>query len=521
MELEEALKSRLTRLVSLPSPEWVASRIVTLGEKPDPSAEDILTIVESDPSIAAMLLRVANSPLHAQRRLCLSLRQALRELTERAALSILLESIEPINRRKTPLTKLGRSIWLHSQICALASRGIGHALGEDRVDELYLAGLLQDLGIVALVKCAPERYTELLARSATLCSLIENEKAELGATHIDVGIWLAKQWRLPPFVTDAMQYRPSRHPLEQSDDYDIRRIGSVIIGSFIADWCIHMEQERAPGPDEPSTPLTAVSLSLLRISEIATHFQLDLATVIECLPDISAQIENLKEDTKEQIWSTNQRREFRQQRRFILQLRHFHKQRMLEKMGAHSDYLQARNQLLEETAKHDSMTGLYSRAYFSEVLEREFRLVDKHGASFSVALIDLDSFKSINDSYGHPIGDRFLKEVAKILQTQTRDMDVLARFGGDEFVLLLPGTNSEHAKQLCERLLIAVKNCVLDHHSGSQLATSASIGLLTPEHFGKAQTSDTLLMAADAALYAAKRHGGGCVRVYAGEPLEI
>lgn len=521
MELEDSLKGRLARLVTLPSPEPIAARIVALGEHPDPAAEDILAIVESDPSIAAMLLRVANSPLHAQRRLCLNLRQALRELTERAALSVMLESIEPVNRRKVHLGNLGRSIWLHAQISALASRHIGHALGEHRLDELYLGGLLQNLGIFALIKSEPERYATLLTRSDTPSSLAIMEKAELGTTHIEVGVWLAKQWRLPPFIVEAIRSRSFDDDIGDDEQFESKRMASVVIGNFIADWHIETERESTGFTGKRSGPLTTVSSFLARIRELAARFHVNHATVIEGLPDISAQVEELKENADETMWTIEQRRIFNHQRRFVLRLRSFHKQRMLEKMGAHSTYLQARNQLLEETAKHDAMTGLYSRAYFSEVLEREFRLVNKHGASFSVALIDLDAFKSINDNYGHPFGDRFLTDVAQVLQAHTRDMDVLARFGGDEFVLLLPGINSHDALQLCQRLLTAVKGCVVPHHGGGELSTSASIGLITPEQFGHTPTSDMLLMAADTALYAAKRNGGGCVKVYAGEPLEI
>ncbi|HYW77238.1 MAG TPA: GGDEF domain-containing protein [Gammaproteobacteria bacterium] len=71
--------------------------------------------------------------------------------------------------------------------------------------------------------------------------------------------------------------------------------------------------------------------------------------------------------------------------------------------------------------------------------------MDKHGGTFSVALIDLDGFKGINDNYGHPLGDRFLTEIAKTLQVHTRDTNVLARFGGDEFAVLLPGANADNA----------------------------------------------------------------------------
>jgi len=317
-----------------------------------------------------------------------------------------------------------------------------------------------------------------------------------------------------------MKSHDAGQPADDVGQANRSRLASVALGRVIADWCVELAATRNAQDKALSGAFTHINTLLRRVQVLANRFGVDLSTVMSCLPEITAQTEKLQSETLGQAWTAQQRRTFHRQRRFILRLRHFHKQRTLERMSAQSTYLQARNQMLEETVKRDAMTGLYSRAYFGEVLDRESSLVKKHGATFSLALIDLDGFKEINDNYGHPLGDRFLQAVAKVLQTHTRDTDVLARFGGDEFVLLLPGTDADDATQLCDRLLKAVECCLIKHHSGRQLATSASIGLVTPAHIDVATTPDNLLMAADAALYAAKHRGGGCVEIYQGASME-
>lgn len=165
------------------------------------------------------------------------------------------------------------------------------------------------------------------------------------------------------------------------------------------------------------------------------------------------------------------------------------------------DALEARCEQLAVEARVDALTGVGSRRDADDRLEDEFRVTRTLNLPLSVALIDIDRFKQVNDTFGHPRGDEVLREVARRLASALRSADYLARFGGEEFVVMLPNTPAGLARQICERLRRAVEVgpwCAPD-------ALTVSIGLAS---IGAHVTSvESLVKAADDALYRAKRKG--------------
>ena len=119
--------------------------------------------------------------------------------------------------------------------------------------------------------------------------------------------------------------------------------------------------------------------------------------------------------------------------------------------------LERRNALLAEIASRDGLTGLKNHRFFRESLEAQFSLARWRGAPLSVVMLDVDQFKSFNDSFGHPAGDEVLREVARLLRSCVRDRDVVARYGGEEFAVLLPSTGVDDAQALGERLRSAIE----------------------------------------------------------------
>lgn len=153
----------------------------------------------------------------------------------------------------------------------------------------------------------------------------------------------------------------------------------------------------------------------------------------------------------------------------------------------------------------DPLTGLYNRAYFQEALAVEAKRVDRYGRPMTVALLDLDHFKRVNDTLGHGAGDQALREVAARLRRAVRNTDVLARYGGEEFVVMLPETGVKSALQAAERLRVAVDGLTVTGAQGGSRAITVSIGVAClPTH---AATLSELMEHADSALYSAKRAG--------------
>jgi diguanylate cyclase len=151
----------------------------------------------------------------------------------------------------------------------------------------------------------------------------------------------------------------------------------------------------------------------------------------------------------------------------------------------------------------DPLTGLPNRAAWSERLEHEINQWQQHGNTLSLAMLDLDHFKRINDNYGHLAGDKVLKIIATVLRKRLRGSDFIARFGGEEFVLLMPGTPPAVGAKLLETLRAAIEACPF-HFKGERVTITISMGLAT---FRAGEHSDLVLKRADQALYRAKNAG--------------
>jgi len=155
----------------------------------------------------------------------------------------------------------------------------------------------------------------------------------------------------------------------------------------------------------------------------------------------------------------------------------------------------------------DGLTGLKTHRYFMEALDGEWRLSTRTGRPFSVIMMDLDGFKRVNDLGGHLEGDKVLAAVATLLDARSRQSNVVARYGGDEFALLMPETNTEQAEILAERLRAALE---ADHFLRAHGVT-ASFGIATfPDH---GPTQGEILRVADSGMYLAKHHSGNCVKL--------
>lgn len=156
----------------------------------------------------------------------------------------------------------------------------------------------------------------------------------------------------------------------------------------------------------------------------------------------------------------------------------------------------------ENIALTDPMTGLPNARSMQIQFEREAKRADRSGNSFHLLILDLDSFKEVNDTYGHKVGDRMLKEISDVIRRQLRDYDFLARYGGDEFVAVVPETDDEGVKELSGRIEEAVKTFVLRVGEDSFAKVGVSIGAAS--YPGSGETFDQVVIAADKAMYLAK-----------------
>ncbi|MCF6210785.1 MAG: GGDEF domain-containing protein [Gammaproteobacteria bacterium] len=162
------------------------------------------------------------------------------------------------------------------------------------------------------------------------------------------------------------------------------------------------------------------------------------------------------------------------------------------------------------TAAHkDPLTGIDNRAALNEVLDREIELAHRHQRPLGMIVIDIDHFKSINDTYGHSIGDSLLKAMANCAENTIRLSDQLFRYGGEEFVVLLPETDDKGVKRLADRIRrnVAEMDCACE---GKHIKMTASFGVAT---LRKDEDGKALFARTDQALYQAKKDGRNCTRI--------
>jgi diguanylate cyclase (GGDEF)-like protein/PAS domain S-box-containing protein len=171
-------------------------------------------------------------------------------------------------------------------------------------------------------------------------------------------------------------------------------------------------------------------------------------------------------------------------------------------------------EVLRQESVHDPLTGLYNRRYMEEMLQREMRRAERNHQPISIIMLDIDHFKDVNDTLGHAAGDALLRKLSAFLLKNFRGADIACRYGGDEFVIILPNTSLDVAHQRAENLCASAKELSVDFHHQFLGALTLSMGVAMFPTQGV--TGDAILQAADTALYAAKDAGRN--RVVAAHP---
>lgn len=164
---------------------------------------------------------------------------------------------------------------------------------------------------------------------------------------------------------------------------------------------------------------------------------------------------------------------------------------------------------LREQATRDSLTGLFNRRYLEETLVREFLRAGREKSTVCLVMMDIDGFKAFNDTYGHDAGDLLLRKLGEFLSSQVRSSDISCRYGGEEFLIVMPGALLENGYERAEHLRAAFLSLDIEH-LGVKLCATLSIGVaIYPQH---GDTCVEVLHAADQAMYAAKDAGRNCTR---------
>ncbi len=477
---------------SLPSLSAVALQVLELAREPDVHLRDLTDVLSRDPALAAKVLRMANSPLYGRRRAAQNLRQALSVLGLNATITLALSFSLAAGQAGDQAGPGMGYYWRRAVVAALAARLLGKRVGLESLEELFLAGLLQDLGMLAMDAVYPGRYFPLLEGLEDHHELLGRERQAFGTDHAAVGAWLMQRWGLPDYlplaVTASHQPEPGGLPVDLQ-----RFLGCVAVAAAVA--------EIYAGDD--STAATR------RAAEAARDWLgLEQEQLSQVLEEVAATLPDMETLFDVQLLAPGQIQGITAQAQELLALRQLLLIQQVDEHSARTEQLEQANRRLREAGRRDVLTGLYNRGHLDEVLEVEFDQASRQGWPLTLGFVDLDHFKSVNDRYGHVAGDRVLARMAEVLGSQLRAGDLAVRYGGEEFVVLLPGVSGATAAGVFERVRRALERAVPTLDDGTAVAVTASIGVAS--HMDGAlrrACPQELVQAADAALYAAKRAG--------------
>ncbi len=488
----EMLYARLKRCTNLPSPPPVGMRIVELGQDPETTFHQVAEVVGLDPALTAKILRMANSPLYARQRKTENLRQAITLFGLNGTLTLAL-SFSIIGA--TPGTKTSglnhELFWRRSLAVASCCQILGKHLDIAAKEELFLIGLLQDIGMLALDAAIPGLYQDASELQPNHHRLQAMEREKLDTDHAEIGAWLLQQWNFPEHLQFLI--KASHDPGGADLPEDRQAMARVVAAaSELADFCLDTGYaERIPEAAERIRAYLDLSNETLAVI-LETLF--NEVTEMAQLFDMNFEDPMLLESIVDQA-------------REILMLRNLQTMQKASELEETTKSLESRTRELEEENRRDNLTGLYNRAYLDCMLEQEYISAKTHAWPLALAFIDLDHFKTINDNYGHQAGDEVLKRAARILMDNARSSDIVTRYGGEEFVILLPGTGAEGASLLCNRILQAFREARHPVEESNDIQVTASLGIAIHGEEKHFESPADLVRAADRAVYAAKLAG--------------
>ncbi|MGV8959484.1 MAG: GGDEF domain-containing protein [Stenotrophomonas sp.] len=492
------LTTALALCRNLPSPPGVALRIIELAQDPETDIATAADVIALDMALSARMLRIANSPLYASRRRIENLSQALTMLGLNATLQLALGfSVVRALRDGFPTYESHEKIWRRSILCALAARFLGTACGVRRSEELMLAGLLQDIGILALMQLQPDPYCELVASACANDELLAREQALLGCTHAAIGARIAEQWNLPHYLVNAIAN--SEAPGAPEDTFQ----RCVALSGCVADIWLHDDTD-ACRAEALGNVHEGLQLDSSRFDQVLAQISAllpDIGTLFDTPVPSPARVLHLIEHASELATLRNLRE---------LQDASLAQQRATE--------FESRANRLAEQAHLDALTGALNRRQLETVLEQEFARAARQNSPFSIAFIDLDDFKKINDAHGHLTGDQVLRAFAGRLQELLRASDTVGRFGGEEFIALLPGTAETAAVEVIRRVLASIADTPMAEIDGAQIHVTFSAGVATHGAYERFDNVQELVKAADDALYRSKNLGRNRVIARVPEP---
>jgi diguanylate cyclase (GGDEF)-like protein len=463
-------------------------QLLEMTNNPDVALKEISELIQSDPGLATKVLKTVNSSFYGLPKPCPSIERAIVILGLKAIKSLVLGfSMVNLTRNMDEGLDLA-DFWKHTILSAVGARQMAHDIGLPEPDEVFAAALMQDIGVLAMLAVDTACYAPMLAKTKGCHhKLLELERNQLGLDHTQVGTAMAEKWRMPSTIVVGIRHHHDNNP---ADDEHRSLVRCIVAGELVANAML----------EEPLGQGYAMLFST--VNAWFGKDDQDVESLIEKVQDASREVAKLLEQQIGEVPSA---------------------QELMNKANERLFENQIETQREADQAKRDAMTdgltGIPNRAHFDQVIVNALANAVSSGEPISVLFSDADKFKFVNDTYGHPCGDAVLIEIAKRVTETVGDRGTVCRYGGEEFVVVLPGLETPEAAEMGESIRRSICDTpfVLDGVPGAPdepLPRSVSVGVASWKPGYDTLTAEQLTQRADKAVYAAKESGRNNVKCW-------
>lgn len=486
----------LDNKVNLPSPPAIAAQILSTVQKEDFSLDDLEKIISADPALTSKMLSLANSSFYGLPTKVSNIRRALAVLGTNVIKNIALSFVIAADLRNDAESYFNFDyFWRRSVTTAVAAELVFEAIGE-RDEDIFVTALLQDIGILVMFLSQGDSYVDILKKAVNNndIHLMQAEREKYQFDHQYFGALLLEDWEIPTSITEPIRYH---HEPEKAPEEFHKKASILDVATLLS--AIYSDKETVQNvkrlQDKLETFFSMDSDKTRELLDKVATQSIEILTIFEIDPGDIKPYSQMLQEANDELGKLNLSYE-----QLVLQLKE-----SKTKAEIFANELRCANDKLEKLAFRDGLTNLYNHRYFQEILAKEISRVQRYRRPLALLLFDIDHFKKVNDTYGHPAGDQVLISMAQAITQTVRPSDIIARYGGEEFAVILPETNFSAMKVFAERLRRCVAALTTETGQHSIKITISCGGA----HFssGDEVSPGTLINTADRALYMSKKNG--------------